>query len=58
MRYHSVKMAEINKIIRDLWQRTYKGQDVETIEIRSDVDSKEGGRSSYNYRVRFLHICR
>lgn len=52
MKYHSVKMAEINKIIRDLWQRTYKGQDVDTLEIRSDVDSKEGGRSSYNYRVR------
>lgn len=51
MKYHSVKMAEINKIIRELWQRTYKGQDVDTIEIRSDVDSKEGGRSSYNYRV-------
>ncbi|KAL6065852.1 DNA repair protein rad50 [Balamuthia mandrillaris] len=50
MKYHSVKMAEINKIIKELWQQTYKGQDIDTIEIRSDVDSSEG-RSSYNYRV-------
>ena len=25
MNYHSVKMAEINKIIRELWRNTYRG---------------------------------
>ena len=26
MNYHNMKMAEINKIIRDLWRQTYRGQ--------------------------------
>lgn len=52
MKYHSVKMEEINKILRELWQHTYKGQDIDTIEIRADADSQEGGKENYNYRVR------
>ena len=56
MRYHSIKMEEINKIIKELWNKTYKGGDIDTIEIRSE-DSKEVGgaslasRRTYNYRV-------
>ncbi|KAG7234852.1 hypothetical protein INR49_003873 [Caranx melampygus] len=38
MKFHSMKMDEINKIIRDLWRSTYRGQDIEYVEIRSDVD--------------------
>ncbi|XP_074657716.1 DNA repair protein RAD50.L-like [Tubulanus polymorphus] len=53
MKYHNLKMDEINKIIRDLWRSTYKGNDIETIEIRSDGD--ESGqmktRKTYSYRV-------
>jgi len=51
MKYHSLKMEEINKILLELWQHTYKGQDIDAIEIRADVDSKEGGKANYNYRV-------
>ena len=25
MRFHSIKMEEINKIIKELWMKTYKG---------------------------------
>lgn len=53
MRYHSLKMEEINKIIKELWHNTYRGNDIDTIEIRSDED--ESGimksRRNYNYRV-------
>ena len=28
MKFHSMKMDEINKIIRDLWRSTYRGQGV------------------------------
>ncbi|KAJ8311256.1 hypothetical protein KUTeg_011191 [Tegillarca granosa] len=38
MSYHNLKMTEINKIIRDLWRNTYRGNDIETIEIRSDEE--------------------
>jgi DNA repair protein RAD50 len=30
-------MEEINKIIKELWQSTYKGNDIDTIEIRADI---------------------
>eukprot|EP00899_Mesostigma_viride_P026980 jgi/Mesvir1/7467/Mv19232-RA.2 len=49
MAYHGNKMAEINKIIHELWQKTYQGQDIESIAIRSDQDT--AGKRSYNYRV-------
>lgn len=47
MQYHTMKIEEINKILKDLWQATYKGSDIDTIEIRADND----GTKSYNYRV-------
>uniref|UniRef100_A0A8C1PLT3 RAD50 homolog, double strand break repair protein n=1 Tax=Cyprinus carpio TaxID=7962 RepID=A0A8C1PLT3_CYPCA len=54
MKFHSMKMEEINKIIRDLWRSTYRGQDIEYVEIRSDVDENTSAglkRRTYNYRV-------
>eukprot|EP00051_Salpingoeca_urceolata_P002674 m.52052 g.52052 ORF g.52052 m.52052 type:complete len:899 (-) comp12263_c0_seq3:103-2799(-) len=56
MRYHSLKMEEINKTIRDYWTRTYRGNDIDYIEIRSDADEKSTEdattkRRSYQYRV-------
>ncbi|XP_050013643.1 DNA repair protein RAD50 isoform X3 [Alexandromys fortis] len=57
MKFHSMKMEEINKIIRDLWRSTYRGQDIEYIEIRSDADenvSASDKRRNYNYRVVML----
>ncbi|KAI6005382.1 P-loop containing nucleoside triphosphate hydrolase protein [Pisolithus marmoratus] len=50
MKYHSLKMEEVNDTMRHLWNKTYQGTDIDGIKIRSDV---EGGVSkrSYNYRV-------
>lgn len=50
MRYHGLKMEEINAIIGELWQKTYRGTDVDMILIRSDNENAKGNRS-YNYRV-------
>ncbi|PKA59648.1 DNA repair protein RAD50 [Apostasia shenzhenica] len=49
MRFHTMKMEEINKIIRELWQQTYRGQDIDYISIHSD--SEGAGTRSYSYRV-------
>jgi DNA repair protein RAD50 len=62
--FHTRKIREINKIIRELWQQTYRGQDIDTIEIQSGTDLNDGdgfavpattstssGSRSYNYRV-------
>ena len=60
MKYHSLKMAEINTIIAELWRKTYQGTDIDAILIRSDsagansagmgAAAKTSNRS-YNYRV-------
>ncbi|KAL2249400.1 UNVERIFIED_CONTAM: DNA repair protein RAD50 [Sesamum indicum] len=42
-------MEEINKIIRELWQQTYRGQDIDYISIHSD--SEGAGTRSYSYKV-------
>ncbi|XP_006647285.1 DNA repair protein RAD50 isoform X1 [Oryza brachyantha] len=49
MRFHTMKMEEINKIIKELWQQTYRGQDIDYISINSDSDG--AGSRSYSYRV-------
>ncbi|XP_028394772.1 DNA repair protein RAD50-like [Dendronephthya gigantea] len=57
MKFHSIKMAEINKIVKEYWINTYKGNDIDTIEIRSDEDpetSSIAARRSYNYKVVML----
>lgn len=53
MKYHSLKMEEINRIIEELWKATYRGTDVDTIMIRSENENAKGNRS-YNYRVRYI----
>lgn len=50
LKFHTLKMDEINKIIDELWRNAYQGTDVDTVRIRSD---NEGGarNRTYNYRV-------
>ncbi|OIR57915.1 MAG: DNA repair protein Rad50 [Amphiamblys sp. WSBS2006] len=50
MQYHAAKMEEINKVVNELWRNTYRGADIDTIEIRSEK-TEGGGRRTYNYRV-------
>lgn len=45
-------MAEINGIIRELWQTTYKGADIDTIAIVADVE--KAGKRSHRYRVMMI----
>ncbi|KXN81764.1 DNA repair protein RAD50 [Leucoagaricus sp. SymC.cos] len=50
MKYHTLKMEEVNDTMKHLWNKTYQGTDIDGIKIKSDV---EGGanKRSYNYRV-------
>ena len=43
-------MEEINRIVKELWQQTYRGQDIDYIELRADNEG--AGARSYSYRVR------
>jgi DNA repair protein RAD50 len=49
--FHSLKIAEINTIIRDLWNLTYKGEDITSIELESGDEGGSRSSRSYNYRV-------
>eukprot|EP00571_Detonula_confervacea_P010665 CAMPEP_0172307014 /NCGR_PEP_ID=MMETSP1058-20130122/7955_1 /TAXON_ID=83371 /ORGANISM="Detonula confervacea, Strain CCMP 353" /LENGTH=1404 /DNA_ID=CAMNT_0013019073 /DNA_START=130 /DNA_END=4344 /DNA_ORIENTATION=- len=51
LRYHGMKISDINKIIRELWALTYKGEDITNIEIQSGQDSGSRANRSYNYRI-------
>ncbi|PVG02753.1 putative RAD50-DNA repair protein [Serendipita vermifera] len=50
MKYHSIKMAEVNDTMRYLWNRTYQGTDIDGIKIISEGEGATGKRN-YNYRV-------
>lgn len=43
LRFHTMKIADINKIIRELWAMTYSGEDIDMVEIVSGDDGEEGG---------------
>ena len=50
LRFHAAKMEEINKAIKELWQRTYKGGDIESIALRADAgDGAEVGGSNAGF---------
>lgn len=53
MAFHTLKMNSINRTIKELWQKTYRGLDIEEIEIISDHGDNTGGavRRNFNYRV-------
>ncbi|TFK52416.1 hypothetical protein OE88DRAFT_1657677 [Heliocybe sulcata] len=60
MKYHSLKMEEVNETMRYLWNKTYQGTDIDGIKIRSENEgaASTSSRKSYNYRVRRHHQSR
>ena len=56
MRFHQERMKVINQIIRELWRATYRGNDIDYIEIETEdgADLSNAGadkRKAVNYRV-------
>ena len=58
LNFHTLKIKEVNKIIKELWQLIYRGEDIDNIEIVSGIEAAESGVSSggrgdksFNYRV-------
>lgn len=50
--FHRSRMEEVNKIIRELWQKTYRNQDIDYVQVKADTENaKSGSTRSYNYRV-------
>lgn len=68
MKYHSLKMAEINKTVKELWRKVYRGRDIDYVAIRSDTDEQpeDGsgaapvetvGRAGRSYNYRVVMVC-
>lgn len=53
MRFHSEKMKILTHIVRELWRQTYKGNDIDYIEIKTKEAEAKGAdkRQKYDYRV-------
>ena len=52
MVFHSQKMEAVNQQLKDFWRLTYKGRDIDSIQIVSDQAKETASRvRSYNYRV-------
>ena len=52
MRFHETKMADINKSITELWNKTYKGSDIDGIAIKTEDEGQTAdGRRKQTYRV-------
>jgi hypothetical protein len=57
-------MREINTIIRELWRQIYRGNDIDYIEIKTDVPEHSGKFRDYSicaifiiFRMWLLLIC-
>ena len=51
MKHNSLRIAENNKIVRQLWLLNYKDEDISNIEIVSGQEPGSRAQKSYNYRV-------
>jgi len=52
MKFHSSKMEDINKQVKELWNKTYKGTDIDSIEIHSEHEGETAsGARKHTYRV-------
>ena len=48
LNFHTSRMAEINATVKELWQKTYQGNDIDYIALKADGEGT--GTRSYNYR--------
>lgn len=45
--FHSSKIDEVNRVLKELWVETYKGNDIDYIELKSESTEAK----AYNYRI-------
>lgn len=51
MKYHAFNIKRINAVIKDLWNKTYKGNDITSIEIKADATASARSVSSFQYSL-------
>ncbi|KAJ8027803.1 DNA repair protein rad50 [Holothuria leucospilota] len=53
VKFHKMKLREVNEETERLWKKTYQGNDIDSIKIEAAVDKRDG-RRAYNYRVEMV----
>lgn len=48
--FHTDKMEEINRLLKETWQEIYHGKDIRNIQIRTNEESTSK-KKTYNYNV-------
>jgi DNA repair protein RAD50 len=52
MHFHSERMREINRTLKEYWHATYQGKDIDEVSILSEFEGDDSTtRRIYNYRV-------
>jgi hypothetical protein len=52
--FHKERMREINTIIRELWRQIYRGNDIDYIEIKTDVPEHSSKFCVYSICTSFV----
>ena len=47
MKFHKERMSVINNLVREMWHTTYKGKDIDFIEIKAEETSSVGKLSHW-----------
>ena len=43
MKFHKERMSVINNLVREMWHSTYKGKDIDYVEIRAEESAGTSG---------------
>uniref|UniRef100_A0AC35TKG8 AAA_23 domain-containing protein n=2 Tax=Rhabditophanes sp. KR3021 TaxID=114890 RepID=A0AC35TKG8_9BILA len=49
--FHKQKLEQVNEVLGDLWRKVYKGNDIETIRLKSNVNDGLQRNKCYDYSL-------
>ena len=54
MKFHKERMSVINRMVREMWHSTYKGKDIDYVEIRAEESAGVGNLYTDGYSKQSL----
>lgn len=51
MKFHKERMSVINRMVREMWHSTYKGKDIDYVEIRAEESGVTGTSPLYHWII-------
>lgn len=57
MKFHKERMSVINRMVREMWHSTYKGKDIDYVEIRAEESAGTSmSRLCHYYSTQFYTV--